>query len=340
MPLNLESLKDREVAIWKLKSFFENAMCEQLNLIKVSAPLILPAGKGINDDLNGVELIASFPVKNMGGVSHELPQSLAKWKRMALKTYEMAPGEGLITHMNAVRPDEDIDVTHSVFVEQWDWEKVLAAEDRNLDFLKATVGKVWAAIKQAEAECQKLTGIECILPETLEFVHSEELERRFPDKTPKEREALAVKENGGAVFVVGIGAPLPISGEIHDGRAPDYDDWITPTPLGAGLNGDILVWHPILEREFELSSMGIRVDKVALQKELEIRGCPERGELMFQQGILNDVWPLSVGGGVGQSRLTMFLLRRSHIGETVRTVWPDSEREACTKQGIKLLTVM
>lgn len=333
----MNNIRDREVAIWKIKETFMAAMKEELDLIQVSAPLVLPAGKGINDDLNGIELIATFPVKNMGGMSCELPQSLAKWKRIGLSKYGFEPGKGLITHMNAVRPDEDIDVTHSIYVEQWDWEKVVTKEQRNLEFLKETVGKVWKAIKRCEVEIQATTGIEPILPETLNFVHTEDLERRFPDKTDKERESEAVKENGGAVFLVGIGGHMPISGKIWDGRAPDYDDWTTQTEMGAGLNGDILVWHPVLKREFELSSMGIRVDKDTLIKQCEIRKCPERTNLFFQQGIINDKWPLSVGGGIGQSRLTMFLLRRSHIGETVRTLWPDSEKQWAAQHGVNLL---
>ncbi|CAM9811490.1 unnamed protein product [Heterosigma akashiwo] len=333
--LNLNNLKDRERAIWRIKNYFEEQLQDELNLIRVSAPLILPAGKGINDDLNGIERKATFPVKQMNDQVHELPQSCAKWKRMALAKYEMEADEGLVLYMNAIRPDEDIDTIHSVYVDQWDWERVIRAEDRNVEKLQEIVTKIYAAIKRTEREVEKFTGFAPILPDNITFVHTTELEQKYPNLSPKEREAEACKEHG-AVFVIGIGNPMS-NGEPHDGRAPDYDDWYTPTSLGPGLNGDILVWNPILQREFELSSMGIRVDKESMMSQLQIRGCTERSELEFHQGILNDQWPLSVGGGIGQARLTMFLLRRSHVGETVRSVWPQQILEEEAARNVTLL---
>mmetsp|Transcript_19986 Transcript_19986/g.25855 ORF Transcript_19986/g.25855 Transcript_19986/m.25855 type:complete len:345 (+) Transcript_19986:141-1175(+) len=333
--LDLENLQDRERAIWKIKSFFEERLQEELNIMRVSAPLIIPAGKGINDDLNGIERKATFPVKNMNDQIMELPQSCAKWKRMALKKYGMEPGQGLVLYMNALRPDEDIDTIHSVYVDQWDWEKVLRAEDRNVDYLKDTVQKIYRAIKQTEVEVEKMCGIPQILPDDITFIHTTEMEKKWPELSPKEREAEVCKEHG-AVFVIGIGNPLE-NGEPHDGRAPDYDDWYTPTPLGPGLNGDILVWNPILNREFELSSMGIRVDKDSMMSQLTVRNALDRKDLEFHKGVLEDEWPLSVGGGIGQARLTMFMLRRSHVGETVRTVWPQQILDETNQRGITLL---
>mmetsp|Transcript_34975 Transcript_34975/g.46214 ORF Transcript_34975/g.46214 Transcript_34975/m.46214 type:complete len:345 (+) Transcript_34975:106-1140(+) len=333
--LDLENLQDRERAIWKIKSFFEERLQEELNIMRVSAPLIIPAGKGINDDLNGIERKATFPVKQMNDQIHELPQSCAKWKRMALKKYGMERGEGLVLYMNAIRPDEDIDTIHSVYVDQWDWEKVIHAEDRNVDYLKETVRAIYRAMKRTEQEVEKWCDIAPILPDDITFIHTTEMEQRWPNLSPKEREAEACKEHG-AVFVIGIGNPMS-NGEPHDGRAPDYDDWHTPTPLGPGLNGDILVWNPVLEREFELSSMGIRVDKNSMMSQLRIRNMTERADLEFHQGILNDEWPLSVGGGIGQARLTMFLLRRQHVGETVRSVWPEQILTETSQNGITVL---
>jgi len=333
--LNVENIRERERAIWSLKSFFENVLSQELNIMRVSAPLILPAGKGINDDLNGIERKAWFPVKQMNDQVFELPQSLAKWKRTALLKYGMQPDEGLWAYMNAIRPDEDIDTIHSVYVDQYDWERVIRAEDRNVEYLKATVRKIYSAIKAAEAEAEKLCGIPPILPEEITFIHTTEMEERWPELTPKQREAEVCKEHG-AVFVIGIGNPLS-NGIPHDGRAPDYDDWNTQTPLGPGLNGDILVWNPILNREFELSSMGIRVDKNSLISQLQIRNCLERQNLEFHQGILNDTWPLTMGGGIGQARLMMFLLRRAHVGETVKSIWPEDILSECESRGIQLL---
>jgi len=333
--LNVENLKDREMAIWTIKSVFETALSAELNIIRVSAPLILPAGRGINDDLNGIERKACFPVKQMNDQIFELPQSLAKWKRTALLKYGMQPGEGLWAYMNAIRPDEDIDTIHSVYVDQYDWERVVNAEDRTIEYLQETVRKIYRAMKVAEAEVEKLCGIAPILPAEITFIHTTEMEQRWPELTPKQREAEVCKEHG-AVFVMGIGNPLA-NGIPHDGRAPDYDDWFTPTPLGPGLNGDILVWNPVLNREFELSSMGIRVDKNSLISQLEIRGCIERKELDFHKGILEDRWPLTMGGGVGQARLLMFLLRRAHVGETVRTIWPEDILAETASKGIQLL---
>ncbi len=292
---SLLDLRQTEEAIVAIKHHFQRELARNLNLSRVSAPLFVMAGTGINDDLNGVEKPVAFGVKALNGTSAEIVQSLAKWKRMALADYGFEPQEGLYTDMNAIRPDETLDELHSVYVDQWDWELVVDPEDRTLEFLTATVGKIYTALRATERYlCEKYSSLRPGLPQTITFVHTAELERRFPDLTPREREDRICREHG-AVFLIGIGAPLA-SGEPHDGRAPDYDDWSTETEHGRGLNGDIVVWSPVLERSFELSSMGIRVDVKTLTRQLEMTGTEDRKELAFHRALLEGR-ASPVGGG-------------------------------------------
>jgi len=331
-------LRETERAIKFVKDFFQDRLAEALNLQRVSAPLFLKKGSGVNDDLNGVEAKAAFKVKDDGYSEAECLFSLAKWKRMALADYGFAPGEGLYTDMNAIRPDEEcLDNLHSIYVDQWDWERVMGPEDRNLAFLKDIVRKIYAVLQATErVVCDEYLHIEPMLPAEIAFVHSEELQERWPDLDPRQRED-KITEERGAVFVVGIGAELA-DGLAHDGRAPDYDDWITPTTDGKrGLNGDILLRYPLLGRAFEISSMGIRVDEVALLKQLEIRGALERREYQWHRRLLAGELPLSIGGGIGQSRLCMFFLRKLHVGEVHASIWPDEMIAQCKAAGIQLL---
>ena len=304
-----------EQSIKMVKMNFQDRLASSLNLRRVTAPLFVLSGTGINDDLNGVERAVSFPIKCMGDRRAEVVHSLAKWKRMKLGSYGIAPGFGLYTDMNAIRADEDLDNLHSLYVDQWDWEQTITVADRNLDFLKTTVRKIYSVMKEMERLVyQTHPHITPNLPEDIFFIHSEELLDLYPDMTPKQREMEIVRKYG-AVFIIGIGGELK-NGEPHDGRAPDYDDWTTPTVNGfKGLNGDILFWNPVLECPFDISSMGIRVDKTALLRQLEIAGCMERTKLEFHKALLEDRIPLSIGGGIGQSRLCMFLLQKAHIGE-------------------------
>lgn len=332
------SLRETERAIKTIKDFFQDALAKELNLQRVSAPLFLRKGSGINDDLDGVETKASFRIKDDGYSVAECILSLAKWKRMVLADYGFERGEGLYTDMNAIRPDEEcLDNLHSVYVDQWDWERVMSREERNLDFLKEIVGKIYKVLKETEiVVSKKYPHIEPILPEKITFVHTEEMVEIYPDLSPGERENEITKKYG-AVFIIGIGAQLA-DGRVHDGRAPDYDDWITETGEGKrGLNGDILLWYPLLNRALEISSMGVRVDKEALLKQLEIRGASDRKELEWHKRLLNDEYPLSIGGGIGQSRLCMFFLRKLHVGEVHVSVWPEAMVEQCREVGIKLL---
>lgn len=330
-------LVETERAIRAIKESFQQNLESVLNLRRVTAPLFVRAGSGINDDLNGIELPVSFevPAGNIGRA--EIVQSLAKWKRMALADYGFEPGEGLYTDMNAIRPNEDLDNMHSLYVDQWDWERVIGAGDRNLAFLRTVVRQIYEVLRCTEQEvCRQLPAVSPVLPEAITFIHAAELEERYPGMTAKEREDAACLEFG-AVFVIGIGAALG-SGEPHDGRAPDYDDWSTPNEDGfLGLNGDILVWYPVLGRSFELSSMGIRVDPAALERQLAIRGAEERKRLMWHRRLLGGAFPLSIGGGIGQSRLCMFLLRKAHIGEVQVSLWPEEMIHECREQGIVLL---
>jgi len=327
---------ETEMAIKLIKDFFQTKLAEALNLRRVTAPLFVEAGTGINDDLNGVERPVSFCLKNMNDTRVEIVQSLAKWKRLALADLKINPGEGIYTDMNAIRPDEKIDPLHSVYVDQWDWERVITAEERNLEFLQRIVRRIYEAIKQTEHFLRgHFSQLRPILPEEIAFVHSAELEARYPSLEPRARED-AICRKYGAVFILGIGAPLG-SGQPHDGRAPDYDDWTTPTPRGPGLNGDIIVWYPLLGQSLELSSMGIRVDGPALERQLEMTGTTGRRELFFHQRLLRGELPLSIGGGIGQSRLCMFLLRKVHIGEIQASLWPPEVREECRAHNIFLL---
>jgi aspartate--ammonia ligase len=293
-------------------------------------------GTGINDDLNGIEKPISFSVKAIDGGRAEIVQSLAKWKRMALADYGFAPGEGLYTDMNAIRPDELLDDIHSVYVDQWDWERVMRDNERHLGFLREIVEKIYRVILRTEQHvCEKYPQLKPFLPQKIEFVHSEELERRWPDLTPRERENKICFE-AKAVFIIGIGSKLT-NGQPHDGRAPDYDDWSTPTENGKGLNGDIFVWNPALNRGFELSSMGIRVNPEALKRQLEITGFQNRAQLMFHNRLLAGELPQTIGGGIGQSRLCMLFLQKKHVGEVQCSVWPQEMRAQLKEENIALL---
>jgi aspartate--ammonia ligase len=327
-------LKQTEKAIKFIKDFFQENLSAELRLRRVTAPLFVKKGTGINDDLNGIEKAVSFAVKDMGGEQAEVVQSLAKWKRLMLANYGIPTGYGLYTDMNAIRPDEELSNIHSLYVDQWDWEKVISAKQRNVDTLKKVVKQIYAVLLRTEfIVYENYPTIKPILPEEIYFVHAEELLAKFPKLTPKQREYEITKEHG-AVFIIGIGGKLT-NGEIHDGRAPDYDDWTTPNSDGfLGLNGDILVWNPVLEQPFELSSMGIRVDKEALLKQLEISGAQERKELFFHKKLLKDELPLTIGGGIGQSRLCMFFLRKAHIGEVQASIWPDEMVKQCAERNI------
>ena len=332
------SLRETERAIKSIKDFFQENLAKQLNLQRVSAPLFTRKGTGVNDDLNGIEAKATFKIKDDGYSEAECLFSLAKWKRMVLADYGFENGEGLYTDMNAIRPDEEcLDNLHSVYVDQWDWERVISAEERNLDFLKDIVGKIFEVLKATEIMVnKKYPQIEPMLPDQITFVHTEDMVEMYPQLSPPERENEVTKKYG-AVFVVGIGAQLA-DGKVHDGRAPDYDDWITETGGGKkGLNGDILLWYPLLNRAFEISSMGIRVDKEAMLKQLEIRGALDRKELDWHKKLLNGHLPLSIGGGIGQSRLCMFFLRKLHVGEVHASVWPEKMVRQCKETGIRLL---
>ena len=321
------NLRDTEIAIKLVKDFFETELARALNLTRVSAPIMVTPESGLNDNLTGVERPVSFDVLETGA-QVEIVQSLAKWKRMALKSYGFNVGEGLYTDMNAIRRDEETDNIHSIFVDQWDWEKIIAPEDRTIDMLKATVRAIYLTFRKTEGfVCAHYPHIKPELPDEITFITSQELEDRYPDLTGKEREYKAVREYG-AVFLMGIGGKLK-SGQIHDGRAPDYDDW--------DLNGDILLYDPLLDISLEVSSMGIRVDPDALKRQLAIRGCEERAELAFQKSLLNGELPQTMGGGIGQSRMCVYLLRKAHVGEVQASLWPQDVVEACHAANIQLL---
>ncbi len=326
-----------EIAIKKIKETFQEKLSRRLNLRRVTAPLFVLTGTGINDDLNGVEHAVTFNIDCMGGRQAEVVHSLAKWKRMKLGAYDIPAGYGLYTDMNAIRACEDLDNLHSLYVDQWDWEQSIKEEDRTLEYLKDTVKSIYSALKETEYLIyEEFPHITPRLPKEIKFIHSQELLDMFPDLPAKEREAEAAKKYG-AIFLIGIGAPLS-NGEPHDGRAPDYDDWITPNSDGfQGLNGDILLWDDILETPFELSSMGIRVSPHSLMQQLEARNCTERTSLTFHRTLLAGELPLSIGGGIGQSRLCMFLLQKAHIGEVQASIWPEEQIETCRKHGIMLV---
>lgn len=324
-------------AFQKIKAFIEANLESDLHLHRVSAPLFVRENTGINDDLNGIERAVSFPMKAMNEGRAEVVQSLAKWKRMALAEYGVPAGEGLFTNMVAIRPDEVPDNTHSLFVDQWDWEMHITEADRTISFLKKTVGKLYQILRKAELYVEQMyPEIEPILPQEIHFVHAESLLRQYPHLTPAQRETEIVKKYG-AVFIIGIGNALS-DGKQHDGRAPDYDDWSTTNEDGySGLNGDILVWNPVLGRAFEISSMGIRVDKKALVHQLKLRGQEKRLNLLFHKRLMEDLLPLTMGGGIGQSRVGMFLLRKAHIGEINAGIWPEEMVHVCKAHGIQLL---
>ena len=333
----LLDMKQTEQGIKLIKEFFQANLSTELRLRRVTAPLFVLKGLGINDDLNGVERPVTFPIKDLGDAHAEVVHSLAKWKRLTLAEYNIEPGYGVYTDMNAIRADEELDNLHSLYVDQWDWEAVITPEQRTLAFLKNVVERIYAAILRTEyLVCETYPEIKPFLPEKIHFIHAEDLLKMYPDKMPKERED-AICKAYGAVFIIGIGGKLS-NGEKHDGRAPDYDDWSTVAENGqAGLNGDILIWYPVLGRSFELSSMGIRVDKESLIRQLQLEGKEERQQLYFHQQLLNDKLPLSIGGGIGQSRLCMVLLHKAHIGEIQASIWPDDMREECKKMGMNLI---
>lgn len=324
-------------AFQKIRLFIEEHLEEELGLYRVSAPLFVRQNTGINDDLNGVERAVSFPMKAFDESRAEVVQSLAKWKRMALAEYQIPVGKGIYTSMHAIRADELPDNTHSLFVDQWDWEKHIAQSDRSLAFLKQTVEKLYGILKSAEGYVHQLyPEITPVLPEKITFIHSEELLKQYPGLTPAQRENEIAKKYG-AIFLIGIGAELS-DGQKHDGRAPDYDDWTTPNEdQFKGLNGDIIVWNPVLGKAFEISSMGIRVDKKALLHQLKITGQEKRLDLLFHRRLMEDLLPLSMGGGIGQSRVAMFLLRKAHIGEVSASIWPEEMVHLCKAHGIQLL---
>ncbi|ANS74468.1 asparagine synthetase A [Paenibacillus yonginensis] len=322
------NLLETEKAISEVKSYFEQQLKDQLRLTKVSAPILLKAGNGMNDNLNGTERIVSFDALDLKEGPVEVVQSLAKWKRMALARYGFTYGEGLYTDMRAVRRDEVMDNLHSVYVDQWDWEKVIFDGKRTMETLQLEARKIYRAVKGTEQYiCRQFTCLKPVLPDALFFITTQELEDQYPNLSPQEREN-EVAQLHGAVFIMQIGGRLK-SGEVHDGRSPDYDDW--------SLNGDLVLWNPVLERAFEISSMGIRVDADTLKQQLKASGCENRLELFFHQAVLNGELPASIGGGIGQSRLCMFLLGKAHIGEVQVSVWNQRTREECRERNIRLL---
>ena len=332
----LGTTEQTEKAIKSVKDMFQDNLSAQLALLRVTAPMTVLSGTGINDDLNGVERPVRFPIRSLGERQAEVVHSLAKWKRLKLAELQIAPGRGIYTDMNALRPDEDLDNLHSIYVDQWDWEKVIRPEDRNLDFLKRTVRRIYEAVKVTENKLYvEFPQLVPTLPDEIFFIHAEQLLQKYPDLSPKERENAIVREHK-AVFIIGIGGKLS-DGSLHDGRAADYDDWSTPNSDGyEGLNGDILLWNPVLESAFEISSMGIRVDAEALRRQLQERGQEEKADLYFHRRLLEGTLPQTIGGGIGQSRLCMYLLRKAHIGEIQSSIWPEDMREACQAAGIHL----
>ena len=323
-----------EQAIKMLKIIFQEELSSKLDLRRVTAPLFVLSGTGLNDDLNGTERAVSFPITDMGGAKAEVVHSLAKWKRMKLGAYGIPAGYGLYTDMNAIRADEELSNIHSLYVDQWDWERTISTEQRTVGFLEVIVEKIYEAIKETEKKVYSHhPHITPTLPEKITFIHSEDLLQAYPALSAKEREREAAR-NHRAIFIIGIGDTLS-NGEKHDGRAPDYDDWTTESENGyKGLNGDIILWNETLDNALEISSMGIRVDKTALLKQLDLSGCPERVELAFHKALLNDKIPLSIGGGIGQSRLCMFFLRCAHIGEVQVSLWPNEMIEKCRAHNI------
>ena len=333
----LGSVENTEKAIKAVKDMFQDNLSAQLALLRVTAPMVVLSGTGLNDDLNGIERPVAFPIKDMNEQKAEVVHSLAKWKRIKLAQMGVQPGRGIYTDMNALRPDEELDNIHSIYVDQWDWEKVITKEERSLAFLKKTVRRIYEAIKVTENKLYvEFPQIEPMLPEEIFFIHSEQLLLQYPNLTPKERENAIVKKHK-AVFIIGIGGELS-DGTIHDGRAADYDDWTTRNEDGFdGLNGDLLLWNPILNSAFEVSSMGIHVDEAALRRQLKTRAEEWKSDLMYHRMLLDGELPYTIGGGIGQSRLCMFLLRKAHIGEIQSSIWPEEMYEVCHEAGIDLV---
>ena len=331
------NLQQTELGIKKIKDFFQQNLSSELRLRRVTAPLFVLKGMGINDDLNGTERAVSFPIKDLGDAKAEIVHSLAKWKRLTLADYHIEKGYGIYTDMNAIRADEELGNLHSLYVDQWDWERVMCPSERNIDFLKQIVRRIYAALVRTEyLVYEAFPQIRPELPQDIYFIHAEDLLQKYPTLSPKEREDAITKEYG-AVFIIGIGGLLS-NGEKHDGRSPDYDDWSTPTEDGhKGLNGDLLVWDSVLGRALELSSMGIRVDKEALLRQLTLCGAEDRKQLYFHQRLLNNELPQTIGGGIGQSRLCMFYLRKAHIGEIQASIWPEEMRKEALENGMKLI---
>ena len=325
-----------EKAIKLVKDMFQANLSAQLSLLRVTAPIVVMSGTGLNDDLNGTERPVRFPIKDMNEMNAEVVHSLAKWKRLKLYELKEKVGRGIYTDMNALRPDEELDNIHSIYVDQWDWERVIYSDQRNITFLKKIVKRIYEAIKVTENKLYiEFPKIEPIFPDDIFFIHSEELLQLYPNKTAKEREELITKEKK-AVFIIGIGGKLS-NGEIHDNRSADYDDWISENEEGyRGLNGDLLLWNPILEQSFEISSMGIRVDENSLHRQLKERKEENKEQLYFHDMLLKGKLPLTIGGGIGQSRLCMLLLRKAHIGEIQSCVWPVEMRRECMQYGIEL----
>jgi aspartate--ammonia ligase len=340
LQIQISAISDRlktEEAICYIKENFSKKLAKGLTLINVSAPIAVLDGTGINDDLNGIEKPIGFSIKGIDGPKALIVQSLAKWKRLRLKEFNIDAGEGILTDMRAIRPDEDLSPIHSMYVDQWDWEKHILPEQRVLSYLKATVESIYEALKATERDvCKRYPELTPELPEKIYFIHAEELLTLFPGLSVKQRET-KIAARYGAVFVIGIGANLS-DGKPHDGRAPDYDDWSTLNEEGYfGLNGDIILWNPVLKTAFEISSMGIRVNKEALEKQLEIRGSTDRKNLLFHRMLLDNQLPLSIGGGIGQSRVCMYFLRKTHIGEVQSSIWPETVIRQAEKDGLKLL---
>ena len=331
LPKNYHSelnLYETQIAIKRVKDFFQTLLAERLHLLRVSAPLVVDPKSGMNDNLHGVERPVSFDIKCQDGRDAEIVQSLAKWKRYALKKYGFSVNEGLYTDMSAIRRDEEVDNIHSIYVDQWDWEKIISKENRNLDTLKETVRTVYKVLRKTEKYMSiHYDYIEEILPHDIFFITTGELEEMFPDYTPKEREYYIAKAKG-AVCIMQIGGALG-NGKPHDGRAPDYDDW--------ALNADIIVYYPVLDIALELSSMGIRVDRESLLRQLDEAGCPERAQLPFHQAVLQEEVPFTIGGGIGQSRICMFFLRKAHIGEVQCSLWPAELMQEAVQKGLQLL---
>ena len=333
----LGSLENTEKAIKAVKDMFQDNLSAQLALLRVTAPMVVMSGTGLNDDLNGVENPVAFLVKDMDSRQAEVVHSLAKWKRIKLAQMDVKPGRGIYTDMNALRPEEELDNIHSIYVDQWDWEKVISEDQRTLAYLKKTVRRIYEAIKVTENKLYvEFPQMEPMLPEDVFFIHSEQLLQLYPDMSSKERENAIVKEHK-AVFIIGIGHDLS-DGRPHDGRSSDYDDWSTPNDDGyLGLNGDLLLWNPVLESAFEVSSMGIRVSPEALERQLVIRGEESKSGLLYHRMLLERKLPYTIGGGIGQSRLCMYLLRKAHIGEIQSSVWPEDMRMKCHEAGIDLV---